>query len=57
MAWGQLCKLVGLMGHVAVNVTVVVGPEGPGHLVISLALTAHLLFRSHRQSLEPDYEP
>lgn len=57
MAWGQLCKLVGLMGHVAVNVTVVVGPEGPGHLVISLALTAHLFFRSHRQSLEPDYEP
>lgn len=36
MAWEQLCKL---MGHMAV--TIVVGQEGPGHVVISPTLTAH----------------
>ena len=60
-AWcgGQLCKLVGLMGHTGVNVTIVVEPEGPGQVVISPALTEHLLLlsRSHCQGLEPDYEP
>lgn len=59
MVRGQLCKLVGLMRHMGVKVTIVVEPERPGHVVISLALTAHhlLLLRSHCQSLEPDYEP
>lgn len=30
--WGQLCKLVGLMGCTGVNVTIMVDPEGPGHV-------------------------
>jgi len=40
------------------NLTIVAELEGPGHMVICPALTAHLLLlRSHCESLEPDYEP